>query len=101
MGLHANEKWRYHRTCLLHFESINALGDATHICYHYPVANRTETTDPLGRVAISTQDALGRVVCMEQKNVLGQLIKKNEYRYDAVGNRKCHIETVLTPQKDS
>ena len=82
-------------------ESINALGDATHICYHYPVANLTETIDPLGRVAISTRDALDRIVCMEQKNALGQLIKKSEYRYDAVGNRKSHIETVLTPQKDS
>jgi RHS repeat-associated protein len=80
-------------------ESINALGDATHICYHYPVANRTETTDPLGRVTISTQDALSRTICVEQKNALGQLIKKSEYRHDAVGNRRSHIETVLTPQE--
>lgn len=83
---------------------IDPLGHATITTYddnHCNALGQTvpyqETTDPLGIITACMKDALGRVVQVLKKNPLGQVIQQGELFYDANGNKRRQIETVLTP----
>ncbi len=79
-------------------QTTDALGNTTHIRYCYPFIRRTETTDPSGRLTFTVWDALDRVILIEERNPFGSVIKKQEFNYDCVGNKRSQIDTVITSE---
>ena len=68
--------------------------------YHYDYRNNIQTTtDPNGGQIITYRDALDRIVKEERKCPLGILIKATDCFYDAVGNLRRQLETVMTPEE--
>lgn len=82
--------------------SIDADGNKTFTSCRYDYVNSlgqfveyTEVTDPLGNITAITKDAMGRTASIEKKNTFGQLTQKQESYYDASGNRKRIVDTVI------
>ncbi len=70
------------------------LGNTTHTRTDY-LDPSTEVTDPQGRVTISRRDEQDRLISLEQLNPFGRLVKKQEFTYNAVGDKTRQIETVF------
>ncbi|MBA3603009.1 MAG: RHS repeat protein [Parachlamydiaceae bacterium] len=76
-------------------KSVDPLGNVTHIAYKYDYKNElgqivpySLSTDPMGNVTINIKDAQGRLVCLVQKNSIGECLHKKCMYYDKNGN-KC------------
>lgn len=85
---------------------IDSEGNCTKTIFHYSYRNSSnqgvachEVIDPLGNMTFTVFDALGRVAEISKKNSMGEAIQKEEYLYDAAGNRCKTIQTVYTPEK--
>ncbi|MEI8365431.1 MAG: RHS repeat-associated core domain-containing protein [Parachlamydiaceae bacterium] len=70
------------------YDFRNALGQ----CVPY-----AESTDPLGNVTITIQDALGRTLKTIKKNSMGKVLQKQTNAYDAAGNLRSITDTIMTP----
>ncbi|MBT4444508.1 MAG: RHS repeat-associated core domain-containing protein [Waddliaceae bacterium] len=85
----------------------DALGNTTLIIYDHSFNNgrgqkvlKTTAIDPKGTHTTTILDALGRIESSEKKDPFGTIVAKHEIRYDAVGNRCRHTETVFAYGKE-
>ena len=85
----------------------NGNGDKTVFTYRYDFRNDIEqyvpyqeVTDPLGNVAITIQDALGRTITTFKKNSFGKILQFQSYDYDIVGNLRVITDASITSGKN-
>jgi RHS repeat-associated protein len=95
------DMWRYNSRGDLVWHK-DALGQVTRNIYRHNFYNefgqkvlQHEMIDPMGQRMITTLDAIGRVVSVEQKNPFGIAVQKRDYSYDARGNKIRSAEIVF------
>ncbi len=73
----------------------DALGHQTHYHYHQPHTNCIEEINSLGIRSLTTKDGHNRVILVERKNSLGDLLAQTQHFYDGNGNLVKQQETVV------
>lgn len=82
--------------------NIDAEGHTTHFEYNYKAQNaqgqnvlETIVTDPLGNQTITTLDSKQQIASLLKKNPFGDISSKQEFIYNASGNRILQLDTVI------